>query len=107
MHSPATNLKFAQDIGKPKIGNLHSLGLVLVKHLQEILENMKYLQIIFIPLQDIGQSKIGHIHLQKILENITISNLHFFQNIFLYSFIFFFGPIFQRVICFGVVTGLE
>ena len=74
MHSPATNLKFAQDIGKPKIGNLHSLGLVLVKHLQEILENMKYLQIIFIPLQDIGQSKIGHIHLQKILENINISN---------------------------------
>ena len=65
MHGPASKLKFAQDIGKPKIGNLHSLGLVLVKHLQEILENMKYLQIIFIPLQDIGQSKIGHIHLQK------------------------------------------
>ena len=35
------NLKFArgQDIGKPEIGNLHSVGQVLVRNSQEISDN--------------------------------------------------------------------
>ena len=41
MHGPASKLKFAQDIGKPKIGNLHSVGRVLVKHSQEILDKLR------------------------------------------------------------------
>ena len=38
---PVGKLKFArqQDIGKPEIGNLHSVGQVLVKNSQEISDN--------------------------------------------------------------------
>ena len=43
-----SKLKFArrQDIGKPEIGNLHSVGQVLVKNSQEISDNQDKISVI-------------------------------------------------------------
>ena len=45
---PVGNLKFArgQDIGKPEIGNLHSVGQVLVRNSQEISDNQDKISVI-------------------------------------------------------------